>query len=59
MNAKDSIEIRLKLRSPEREECEHFEEGNSKIHNGILLLAPAYHIWFKVIIRLTSAKVAV
>ena len=25
-------------------ECEHFEERNRKIHNGILLLAPAYHI---------------
>ena len=26
------------------EMCEHFEERNSKFHNGILLLAQAYHI---------------
>ena len=28
----------------EHVECEHFGERNSKIHNGILLLAPAYHM---------------
>ena len=33
-----------KISSPENVECEHFEESNSKIHNGILLLAPAYHM---------------
>ena len=32
------------MSSPEYAECEHFEERNSKFHNGILLLAQAYHI---------------
>ena len=32
-----------KSSSPELVECEHFEESNSKIHTGILLLAQAYH----------------
>ena len=30
--------------SPEHVECENFEERNSKIHNGILLLALAHHM---------------
>ena len=29
------------MSSPEHVKCECFEEGNSKIHNGIPLLAPA------------------
>ena len=33
-----------KSSSPELVECEHFEESNGKIHNGILLLAQAYHM---------------
>ena len=32
------------MSSPKHVECEHFEERNSKFHNGMLLLAPAYHI---------------
>ena len=32
------------MSSPDDVKCEHFGERNSKIHNGILLLAPAYHI---------------
>ena len=33
-----------KSSSPELVECEHFEESNSKIHTGMLLLAHADHI---------------
>ena len=33
------------MSSPELVKYEHFEENNSKIHNGILLLALVYHIW--------------
>ena len=33
-----------KLSSPEHVEFEHFEESNSNIHNGMLLLAEAYHM---------------
>ena len=32
------------MSSPEHAEWEHFEERNSKFHNGILLLTQAYHI---------------
>ena len=32
------------MSSPEHVECGHFEESNSKIHNGMLLLAHAYHM---------------
>ena len=32
------------MSSPEHVECEQVEESNSKIHNGMLLLAKAYHI---------------
>ena len=36
--------MNVKMSSPELVECEHFRENNSKIHNGILLLALAYHM---------------
>ena len=29
---------------PEHAECGYFEESNSKIHNGMLLLWHAYHV---------------
>ena len=45
MNVKDDIKKRYNLSSPEHAECEHFEEMNSKIHNEILLLVQANHIW--------------
>ena len=32
------------MSSPEHAECEHFEERNSKFHNGILFLTQAYHM---------------
>ena len=32
------------LMNAEHVECEHVEENNSKFHNGMLLLAHAYHI---------------
>ena len=32
------------LNSPEHAEWKHFEEKNSKFHNGILLLTQAYHM---------------
>ena len=44
MNAKDGIKIGKKLSSPEHAKCEHFEERNSKFHDGILLLTQAYHM---------------
>ena len=44
MNAKDRIKIGYKWSSPEHAECEHFEERNSKFHNGILLLMQAHHM---------------
>ena len=48
MNAKYGIKIGSKLSSPDQAECEHFEERNSKFHNGILLLTQAYHIYIGV-----------
>ena len=32
---------------PQHVECEHFDESNSKINNGMLLPAPAYHVCTK------------
>ena len=36
--------------------CEHFEESNSKIHNGMLLLVPGYHMC-KVLFALVQCSV--
>ena len=40
----NKIPIEIELSGACRE-CEHFEERDSKIHNGMLLLGQAYHVW--------------
>ena len=50
INAKDGMQLHKKLSSPQHVdvECEHFEESNSNINNGMLFLGNALpYEWLK------------